>query len=103
MAGAFASGFEETFGEGSSGNAMMNAGAGALLVAILLYAGAGIAKVALKTSTILLSLSVLMIFIVLTVDPLSIFAAFYYIAFVLTVIGVILMIIEWVKVRRGVS
>ncbi len=82
---------------------MMNAGAGALLVAILLYAGSGIAKVALKTSTILLALSVLMIFIVLTVDPISIFAAFYYIAFVLTVIGVILMSIEWVRSRGRVS
>lgn len=111
VAGAFASGFEETFEElsagessqGSSGDEMMNAGAVALLVAILLYAGAGIAKVALRTSTILLALSVFMIFVVLTIDALSIFAAFYYIAFVLTVIGVILMIIEWVKIRRGVS
>ncbi len=74
-----------------------------MLVAILLYAGAGIAKVALKISTLLLVLCTLLIFITLTIDPISIFAAFYYIALVLTTIGVILMAIEYVKSKRGSS
>ena len=107
VAGSFATGVNQALEdlgaegspEGSTGHGMMDAGAGALLVAILLYAGAGIAKVALKTSGILLTLSALLIFVILTIDPVSIFAAFYYIAFVLTTIGVILMSIEYVKSR----
>ena len=74
-----------------------------MLVAIYLFLAAGIAKVATRTSLILLALAIPMLLGVLSVDAISLFAITYYLAFVLTSVGVILMFIWWVKDRRGTA
>ena len=106
--GSFAGSFEDDFdteidsGDGvtSTTEDVESAGAFAILLAIVLFAGAGIAKVALKTSTVMLAVCTLLILVLVAVDTTSLFAAFYYLALVLTIIGAILMIIEWSRSSR---
>lgn len=97
--------FEESFDteldddDGSSTTEeVQGAGAFAVIVAILLYAGAGIARVAYRTSFALLAVCLGLSVIVVMIDTTSLFAAFYYLSIVLTVICLILM---WVSRRRA--
>ena len=108
--GSVAGGFEDAFdtkvdesedGVTSTTEDVSSAGAFAVVVAIFLYVGAGIAKVAFKTSTALLSLSLVLIIMLVAVDTTSLFAAFYYLALVLTGVGVILMCISHFRSRRA--
>ena len=97
---------EEAFGEPEASprsEEVQEAGLWAMLVAIYLFLAAGIAKVATRTSLILLALAIPMLLGVLSVDAISLFAITYYLAFVLTSVGVILMFIWWVKDRRGTA
>ena len=106
----FFEGVEEAFGtelddpdDGITSTTEDVSGAGgfAVFVAILLYLGAGLAKVALKTSLVLLVLAMPMAIGLVVVDTTSLFAAFYYLAIVLIGTGVILMAIAYVKSRRA--
>ena len=78
-----------------------NAGAFAIFTAILLYLGAGLAKVALKTSLALFVFTMLMLVGMVVVDTTSLFATAYYIALVFVGVGVILMGIAYIGARRA--
>ena len=110
VTGSFFEGVEEAFGtelddpdDGITSTTEDVSGAGgfAVFVAILLYLGAGLAKVALKTSLVLLVLAMPMAIGLVVVDTTSLFAAFYYLAIVLVGTGVVLMAIAYVKSRRA--
>ena len=77
------------------------AGGFAMFVAILLYLGAGLARVALKTSLALLVLAMPMVIGLVVVDTTSLFAAVYYLAIVLVGTGVVLMAIAYIRSRRA--
>ena len=72
-----------------------------MFVAILLYLGAGLARVALKTSLALLVLVMPMVIGLVVVDTTSLFAAVYYLAIVLVGTGVVLMAIAYIRSRRA--
>ena len=107
--GSAAESFEDAFdvdvseskdGVTSTTEDVSSAGGFAVFVAIFLYVGAGLAKVAFKTSTVLLSLCVVLIIMLVVVDTTSLFAVFYYLALVLTAVGVILMSIAHLRSKR---
>ena len=77
------------------------AGGFAMFVAILLYLGAGLARVALKTSLALLVLAMPMVIGLVVVDTTSLFAAFYYLAIILVGTSVVLMAIAYIRSRRA--
>ena len=85
----------------SSAEDISGAGGFAIVVAILLYLGAGLARVALKTSLALLALAMPMLIGLVAVDTTSLFAAFYYLAIVLVGTGVVLMAIAYIRSRRA--
>ncbi len=116
VTGSIFEGVEEAFGEGvedglgtelddpddgvtSTTEDVSGAGGFAVFVAILLYLGAGLARVALKTSLALLILIMPMAIGLVVVDTTSLFAAFYYLAIVLVGTGVVLMAIAYIKSR----
>ena len=110
VTGSIFEGVEEAFGTElddtddsitSTTEDVSGAGGFAVFVAILLYLGAGLARVALKTSLALLVLAMPMAIGLVVVDTTSLFAAFYYLAIVLVGVGVILMAIAYVKSRRA--
>ena len=99
VTGSFFEGVEEVFdtelddpdsGFTSTTEDVSTAGAFAIFIAILLYLGAGLAKVALKTSLALLVFAVPMLVGLVVVDTTSLFATAYYIALVFVGVGVIL-------------
>ena len=108
VTGSIFGGVEEAFGtelddpdDGVTSTTEDVSGAGgfAVFVAILLYLGAGLARVALKTSLALLILIMPMATGLVVVDTTSLFAAFYYLAIVLVGAGVVLMAIAYIKSR----
>ena len=116
VTGSIFEGVEEAFGEGveeglgrelddpddgvtSTSGDVAGAGGFAVFVAILLFVGAGLARVALKTSLVLFVLAMPMAIGLVVVDTTSLFAFFYYLAIVLVGIGVVLMAIAYIKSR----
>ena len=79
---------------------VQGAGAGAIVVAIWLFLAAGLAKVALRVSMVLLVLSLPMLFGLLMMDGLSLFAATYYLGLLLIGVCSILMILAWRRQRK---
>ena len=109
VTGSFFEGVEEVFktelddaddGITSTTEDISGAGGFAIFVAILLYLGAGLARVALKTSLALLVLAMPMLIGLVVVDTTSLFATFYYLTIVLIGIGVVLMAIAYIRSRR---
>ena len=110
VTGSIFGGVEEAFGtelddpdDGVTSTTEDVSGAGgfAVFVAILLYLGAGLARVALKTSLALLVLAMPMVIGLVVVDTTSLFAAVYYLAIVLVGTGVVLMAIAYIRSRRA--
>ena len=108
--GTAATTFEEAFeieenddGTTSTSSDVQSAGAFAIVSAIFLYVGGGLARVALKTSLGFLVVSLLLIFGLVSTDTTSLFAAFYYLALILVGVCIILMIIAFTRERRANS
>ena len=110
VTGSFFEGVEEVFdteldkaddGITSTTEDVSSAGGFAIFVAILLYIGAGLAKVALKTSLALLVVAMPMLIGLVVVDTTSLFAAFYYLTTALVGVGVVLMAIAYIRSRRA--
>ena len=108
VTGSLFQGVEEAFDVEVSGEESVSttediagSGAVAILVSILLFLGAGLAKVALKTSLAILALIMPMLIGLVVVDTTSLFAAVYYLAIVLVGTGVVLMVLAYVKSRRS--
>ena len=110
VTGSVFEGVEEAFGtdlddpdDGVTSTTEDVAGAGgfAVFVAILLFVGGGLARVALKTSLVIFVLAMPMVIGLVVVDTTSLFAAFYYLAIVLVGISVVLMAIAYIKSRTG--
>ena len=96
--------FDQEFDDSSSGitsttEEVAGAGAFAMLVSIILFLGAGLAKAAHKTSLAILSLAMPMLIGLVVVDTTSLFATTYYLAILLVGTGVILMTIAYAKSR----
>ena len=87
--------------EGSTTEEIASGGALAVFVAFILLIGAGLAKVALKTSTILMAISFLGCVSVVTIDSWSAFAFVYWPALIVAAICSALMIMAWRKEGRG--
>ena len=110
VTGSFFEGVEEVFdtelddadgGITSTTEDVSSAGLLAMFIAILLYVGAGLAKVALKTSLALLVFAMPMLAGLVVVDTTSLFAVAYYVALVFVGVGVILMAIAYIGARRA--
>ena len=84
----------------STGENIAGAGFLAVLAALLLYIGAGIAKVAYKTSTILIGLTLPLAIGIIALDPASLFAVGYYFAIIMTVVAFALMVASHYVVKR---
>lgn len=102
---AFEEAFETELDEPNDGitsttEDVSNAGAFAIVVAIVLFLGAGLAKVALRTSLALLIAAMPMLIGLVAVDTTSLFAATYYLAILLVGAGVVLMSIAYWRGRR---
>ena len=86
ITGGFFSGVEEVFGtemddpndSASTTEDVLNAGLFAMFIAVCLYIGAGLAKIALKTSLALLIVNMLMLIRLVSIDTTSLFAVSYY-------------------------
>ena len=81
--------------EGSTPEEVESAGGFAVVVAIYLFAAAGLVRVLLRTSTIMLALSIPMLVGIIVADATSIFAATYYLALILVVICTVQMVRVW--------
>ncbi len=112
VTGSVAQSFEEVFdtevsdssdGVTSTTEDVANAGAFAVLVSLLLFLGAGLAKVALRTSLILLAIILPMLIGLVATDTTSLFAATYYLAIILTGTGVVLMFLAYRRSRSDRS
>ena len=109
--GAFFEGAEEVFGEMDDSNDsvtsttedVLGGGALAMFISFILLIGAGLAKAALKTSTILMVASFLSCILLVAVDTTSAFALVYWPALIVTAICSALMIMAWRKEGRGES
>ena len=80
---------------------VLGAGVFAVFIAFILFIGAGLAKVALKTSTILMILVFLGCLILIAIDTTSVFAVVYYISIITTGVCAGLMIATYLKSRRS--
>lgn len=107
--GSVGEAFEEAFdteiddqddGITSTTEDVYNAGAFAVVIAIILFLGAGLAKVALKTSLVILIVTMPMLIGLVAVDTTSLFAATYYLAILLVGAGVVLMSLAYRRGRR---
>ena len=104
--GSVAVGIEESFDvetddEGTTSEDVQVAGAFALVVSIFLFVAAGLAKVALRTSLVLLILSIPMLLGLVFIDPTSLFAVTYYLGLILVGICTVLMFLTWRRAKRG--
>ena len=79
---------------------VFGAGIFAVFLAFFLYIGAGLAKAALKTSTVLLTLGFLGCVWLVIIDTTSAFATVYYICIVTTGVCSGLMITAYLRSRR---
>ena len=98
---------EETFGteETSEGitstiDDVANGGVFAIVISIVLVVGSGLAKVALKTSLAILIVVGFLLIGLVSIDTTSLFALFYYLAIPLVGIGVILMVVAYIRSKR---
>ena len=105
--GTLGEGVEEAFdtelssGEGSTPSEVSSAGSGAMVVAVLLFVGAGLARVATKTSLVLLLVTLASIIGVAATDPWSIFAFVYWLAVLVVGIAVVLMALAYWRGRSS--
>ena len=88
----------ETDDEGVTSEDVQGAGSFAIVVSIFLFLAAGLAKVALRTSLVLLLLAMPMLIALVVIDATSLFAATYYLAILLTGTCCVLMFIAWRRV-----
>lgn len=79
---------------------VFGAGALAIVTSIALFLGAGLARVATKTSLLLLIVSMMMLIRVVVLDTTSVFAVAYYLSTLMTGVGVILMSLAYWRGRR---
>ena len=93
----------ETEGVTSTTEDVSGAGAFAMIVAIFLFVAAGLAKVALRTSLLLLTIAIPMLIGLVAVDTTSLFAVVYYLGIVLIGTCCILMLIAWRREAKGVT
>ena len=100
--GSCAGAFEETFeieetteGVTSTSEDVQAAGGFALFVAIVLYVGAGLAKVAHRTSLGILIVSMLMLIGLVITDTTSLFAVTYYLSIILVGVCIVLMLLDF--------
>ena len=105
--GAFFEGVEEVFedeiensNQGSTTEEVFNAGGFAILVSIVLFLGGGLARVAVKTSLLLLITALAMVMGIVALDTWSVFAVAYYLSAFMTGVGVILMALAYWRGRR---
>ena len=105
--GAVFEGVEEVFNEevegsnqGSTTEEVFNAGGVAILVSIVLFLGGGLARVAVKTSLLLLVAAMAMSMGVVAIDTWSVFAVAYYLSTFMTGVGVILMALAYWRGRQ---
>lgn len=77
--------------DGSTSEEISTAGASAIVVAIILFVGAGLAKVNWKWSFALLSVGFLGLILLVTIDTWSLFAAVYYLGIVLVGVSCVLL------------
>ena len=105
--GAVFEGLEEVFDEelddssqGTSTEEGFEAGAWAILVSIVLFLGAGLARVATKTSLFLLIVTMPMLIGIVVLDTTSVFAVAYYLSTLMTAVGVILMALAYWRGRQ---
>ncbi len=105
--GAFFEGVEEVFekevedsNQGSTTEEVFTAGAWAIVVSIVLFLGGGLARVATKTSLLLLVAAMPMLIGVVALDTWSAFAVAYYLSTFMTGVGVILMALAYWRGRQ---
>ena len=105
--GAVFEGAEEIFetefddqARGTSTEEGFEAGAWAILVSIVLFLGAGLARVATKTSLFLLIVTMPMLIGIVVLDTTSVFAVAYYLSTLMTAVGVILMALAYWRGRQ---
>ena len=101
--------FKEEFGDSNEGvtsttEEVFYAGAWAIVVSIVLFLGAGLARVATKTSLLLLIVVMPMLIGIVVLDTTSVFATAYYLSTFMTGVGVILMTLAyWLGRKRHTS
>ncbi len=100
--------FEEAFGveedrnsEGSTTEEIKEAGTMAMAVSFVLFLGAGLAKVAVKTSLLLLIIAMPMVIGLAMVDSWSLFAFAYYFAILMVGVSIVLMSVTYWRRRRA--
>lgn len=86
--------------QGSTTEEVFGAGAWAILVSIVLFLGGGLARVATKTSLLLLIVAMPMLMGVIALDTWSAFAVAYYLSTLMTGVGVILMALAYWRGRQ---
>ena len=77
-----------------------NAGIFAIFLSIVLFIGAGLARVATKTSLVMPAVVFALLIRVIVLDTTSVFAIAYYLSILLTLVCVILMAIAYWRLRR---
>ncbi len=82
---------------------ILGAGLFAIFIAFVLFIGAGLAKAALKTSTVMLALGFLGCVMLVVIDTTSAFAIVYYISIVTTGVCTGLMITAYRRSRQTES
>ena len=87
--------------DGTTSEDVQEAGAFAIAVSIFLFVAAGVAKVALRMSLALLTLSIPMLLGLVIIDPTSLFAATYYLGLILIGVCTVLMFRAWRQSKRG--
>ncbi len=80
---------------------VLGAGIFAVFISFILFIGAGLAKAALKTSTILMILVFLGCLLLVAIDTTSAFSIVYYISIITTGICAGLMIVSYRRSRRS--
>lgn len=87
-------GFVSTTGE------VADAGAWAMVISVFLFIGAGLARVAVRISLVMLTVAVPMLIGVIVLDTTSAVATAYYLATLLILICVVLMFVAYWRLRR---
>lgn len=109
LAGGFFGAAEEAFdmelddpNDGTSSTEdVETAGGFAILVSFVLFLGAGLARVATKTSLFLLIITIPMLIGLVATDSTSLFAATYYLAILMVGTGIVLMAVAYWRGRRA--
>ena len=100
--GSFEDAFDQKIdSEGSTTKEVEDAGTWAMVVSFVLFLGAGLAKVAVKTSLFLLVITMPMVVGLAMVDSWSLFAFAYYFAILMVGVGIVLMSVAYWRRRRA--